>query len=99
MSEETGSETTENVTPKKKRSRKCKNIMAVTVKDDGFSVIPEWPMYITTMERAVKEAKKVMALWAKDPEKSGLTLSDISFFRLLGTLKGKSQVVMSFAVE
>lgn len=101
----------EGVAEKKKRTRRCKEIIAVTevivpcpVTDGiaevtGYTIVPGWPAGITRATKAIKEAKRMQTEWAKNPANAGKTLQDIILMRRLATVEGKSQVVMSFVVQ
>ena len=96
-------ESKKEVAEKKKRTRKCKNIMAVifSVNQNAageptvLELLEGWPDGITRMDKALKVAKDFQT----DEAKGQRPVPEITFLRRLGTLKGKSQVVMSFCVE
>jgi hypothetical protein len=82
----------------KKRTRKCKDILGV-VETPGtphlFTIIDGWPSGITRKDKAIKVAKD----YQTEEAKAQRPVPEIVFLRRLGTLKGKSQAVMSFVVE
>jgi hypothetical protein len=84
---------------KRRRTRKCREIVAVTLRESGFDVVEGWPAGITRADKAVAAAKKIQTEWAKSPETPGKQLSDIILMRRLATVKGSSQTVMAFTVE
>ena len=96
---EQGDEASETTTEKKRRTRRCKDILAVGEVAGGFALMPEWPEGITRAPRAIAMAKKMQTDWAKDPENSGKTLQDIVLVRRLATIRGKMQVEIAFVVE
>jgi hypothetical protein len=98
----------ETTAEKKRRTRRCKDILAVTMvgpkdvttgEQSEMAPLPNWPTGITRAPRAIAMAKKMQTDWAKVPENSGKTLQDIVLVRRLATIRGKMQVEMAFVVE
>ncbi len=93
------------VVEKKKRTRKCREILAVRIvpeEKERLFVMEEiagWPAGITRATKAIAAAKRIQTEWAKDPAQAGKTMQDIILIRRLATVKGTSQVVMAFSVE
>ena len=83
---------------KKKRTRKCRDIVAVSYTPERADLavnLQGWPSGITRKDKALAAAKKIQTEWAKD----GKPVADIILMRRLATVKGSSQVVMAFSVE
>jgi hypothetical protein len=88
----------EEVKEKKKRTRKCREIDAVTeCEGQGCMPVVGWPPGITRRDRAIAEAKKIQTEWASRADAA--TLRDIILMRRLATVRGSSQTVMAFTVE
>jgi len=96
----------EEVKEKKKRTRKCREIVAVVMGggavDEGGGImepIKDWPRGITRRDKAIAEAKKIQTEWAAGSKAQATVAQDIILMRRLATVRGSSQTVMAFTVE
>jgi len=95
----------EEVKEKKKRTRKCREIVAVVMGgavDEGGGImepIKDWPRGITRRDKAIAEAKKIQTEWAAVSKAQATVAQDIILMRRLATVRGSSQTVMAFTVE